>query len=382
MKRHVRSGAAFVIWCLLLLGVSSCIDRFEPEVKGPAQNFLVVDGFLNSSGVTTIKLTRALTLQAATAPPVEARAKVFIEEENGQHYALTESPAGTYTSAALRLNASKRHRLQFTTTTGKEYTSDYTVVKITPPIDAVSWKIDNDEVRIGVSTHDAANTTHYYRWDAEETWEFTAPYRSAIELINGRIQARTNNIYRCWVTEKLGAIRLGNTTRLSQDIVADAPLISLPNTSVKLGYKYSVLVREYAQTAEEFAYWEALRKNTENIGTLFDALPTQLTGNVHCTTDATELVMGFVGAYSVTEKRIFIRYTDLPSTWTFASGYDKCPKPDIIEPSMAGNVFQSANYLPIETIYNDNGSVRAYTGLAAECVDCRLKGSNVQPVFW
>ncbi|MEJ7664694.1 MAG: DUF4249 family protein [Hymenobacter sp.] len=51
--------------------------------------------------------------------------------------------------------------------------------------------------------------------------------------------------------------------------------------SSKLYYLYSILVRQYALTPEEFAYWDKLRKNTENLGTLFDPLPSQLSGNVH-----------------------------------------------------------------------------------------------------
>ncbi|TGE24065.1 DUF4249 domain-containing protein [Hymenobacter aquaticus] len=376
MTRYIHLRSTVRLWSLLLLSLTSCIDPFEPEVNGVNVNFLVVDGFINASGVTTIKLTRTLNLQANTPPPVESKATVYVEEENGQRYRLTESPAGTYTSPNLQLNVGKRHRLHFTTAASKEYFSDYTAVKLTPPIDKVTWTADEGGVHLFVSAHDDANKTQYYRWDYDETWEFTSQYRSYFEFVGGKMQYRTNNIWRCWTGQLGGFIRLSTTTKLNQDVVADYPLANLPSNSTKLRYKYSVLVKQYAQTQEEFAYWEEMRKNTESIGTLFDPLPTQLVGNMHCATKPDELVLGYVGGYSVSEKRIFISRDELPASWQFETGY-KCGVPDTIQFQYAALAFNNPNFLPIEMI-EDVG----YTGLTSDCVDCRKRGTNVAPSFW
>ncbi|TGE28294.1 DUF4249 domain-containing protein [Hymenobacter metallicola] len=377
MNTHVSLRVRLLVWCTLVLGLSSCIETFEPDISNAPQSFLVVDGFLNSDGVTTIRLTRSLGLKAKTPPPVEAKATIFIEEEAGQRYPLTETTAGTYVSARLQLNPARKYRLHFNTRTGREYVTDYTRAKFTPPIDEVAWEVENAGVRVLVSTHDNTNQTQYYRWDMDETWEFTSAYRSYYEYVNNKMQQRTVNIYRCWTSQPSGFIKLNTTTKLSQDVVAKYPLLTLPSTSVKLRYKYSVLVKQYAQSVEEFAYWEALRKNTENIGTLFDPLPSQLTGNIHCLTDPSELVLGFIGAYSVQEKRLFISREDLPAAWTFETGYENCVRPDTVNFINVSVSFTTANYLPLDFLEG-----RGYTAHYADCIDCRRRGNNTPPAFW
>jgi hypothetical protein len=49
--------------------------------------------------------------------------------------------------------------------------SEFAEVRITPQLDSVSWKQENNGVRIYASTHDPNNNTRYYKWDYEETWE-------------------------------------------------------------------------------------------------------------------------------------------------------------------------------------------------------------------
>ena len=64
--------------------------------------------------------------------------------------------------------------MHITTKNGKEYASDYSVVRTTPEIDSISWLRDNGGVRIYINTHDDQNKTKYYRWSYSETWEFHA----------------------------------------------------------------------------------------------------------------------------------------------------------------------------------------------------------------
>ena len=47
-------------------------------------------------------------------------------------------------------------------------------------------------------------------------------------------------------------------------------------------------------------------KTTETTGGLFDAQPSQVTGNIKCTTNPQELVFGFFNAGVPQEKRVFL----------------------------------------------------------------------------
>jgi hypothetical protein len=374
----------FLILCLLL-SLSSCVDKYQPNVIATPQRYFVVDGLINLRGVTTVKLsyTRSLT---STAAPVEAKATVRIQDDAGASYPLTEQAAGTYTSGALTLDATRRYQLRVRTAAGREYASDLVRAKLTPPIDRVHWAMERNGVQLYVDTHDATNNTRYYRWNYTETWRFSTPNYSEFEFVNGAMQRRPDNIQDCWRTEASTSISLSNTARLSQDVVSKFPLVLHPGNSYHFRFKYSILVQQYAQTAEEYTYWEKLRKNTESLGTLFDPLPTQLTGNVHCLTDASELVVGYVGASSMTEKRLFIDHTEFPATANFLTGYEnECEVHDTI-PSKHNPVSFAVGftreYMPLNEILNSLGMPTSYTRSTTLCADCRLRGTNVKPSFW
>ncbi|HEX8425932.1 DUF4249 domain-containing protein [Hymenobacter sp.] len=383
---------ATLLWCLAL-SLPSCIDPYMPDAISSDKSYLVVDGFINSNGVTTINLSRTYDIQSGAAPPKEGRATVYIEEENGTRNQLRESSPGTYTSNNLRLNTAKRYRL-YISTAGKVYTSDFTAVKVTPPIDDITWRAVNTGLNIYVNSHDDTNLTQYYRWEYEETWEIVTPYNPGIEYKNGVIQDITVDYpLICWGTSRSVDIKVSNTVRLSRDVVSNYLLHSYPTTSERLRGTYSMLVKQYAQTADEYQYWDLLKKNTENIGTLFDPLPAQLTGNVRCVDDASELALGYVGVHSVEVKRLFIRNSELPRTWPIKSGYEGCTPPDtvfIVGPDIRvppAQILQSAfggpNYLPIGPHFDPtSGLLIGYTAKNRDCIDCRTRGTAIKPSFW
>ena len=394
MRAFPLSVRRALLWCFALL--TACTDPYMPDVITSPPSYLVVDGFLNSQGVTTIKLSRTTAIATKTAPPVETKATLYIEEEGGTRFTLRESTTtGTYTSSALTLNTAKRYRLHINTLANKEYVSDYVPVKTTPPIDNVTWQAKSTGLEIYVNTHDATNRTQYYRWETDETWEILPIYNPAVEYVGGRMRDIVTpypNI--CWGNAHSTTVQIDKTTALTQDVVADYRLRQLPANSERLYSRYSILVQQHALTQEEYAYWELLRKNTESIGSLFDPQPAQLTGNVHSLSNAADLALGFIGAHSLTERRIFVRRSELPRSWRVLTGYESCLPPDTVfidrpspPPPNPAAVLASAfgtgsGYLPIETVYTPRGALAGYTAKSRDCVDCRTRGASVRPSFW
>jgi hypothetical protein len=367
---------------LLLAMLNGCVDRYLPEVISAPARYLVVDGFVNLNGVTIIRLSRTQALAATTVAPAESQATVSILDESGITYPLTEQEPGRYTSANLNLRPEGHYQLRLRTAAGRDYASDLVAARQTPAIDSVTWALTGPNVQIYVNTHDASNNARYYRWDFTETWEFRSAYQSNLEYVNNKIQPRAEDVYTCWRTENSTAIKLSNTMRLSQDVVAKFPLHAVAANAGRLSRRYSILVRQHAQTAEEYAYWEQLQKNTESLGTLFDPLPSQLTGNVHCLSDAAEPVLGYVGAASSTEQRIFISQNELPPT-RFLTGYESCGTLDTVLLANVPTYFGSQVQLPVYPIYLPRSStLLGYAAGTAECIDCRRRGTNQKPSFW
>jgi hypothetical protein len=383
--RFLSPSASQLLRWALLLAAPSCTDPYLPEALQSPPSYLVVDGFLNAQGVTTIKLSRTFAVGAKTAPPVEARASVYLEEEGGPATVLREAPLGTYASPALTLNPAHRYRLYLTTLGGKEYASGFVPVKITPPIDNLRWQADTTGLRIRLNTHDPANATRYYRWDFVETWEIDPIYSPQVEYKPNVLPLPDiSALYpaKCWGSAQSTTLLLATTTSLSQDVVTDHLIQQVPPTSEHLHNGYSLLVQQQALTKEEFEYDERLRKNTQNIGSLFDAQPVQLTGNVRCLSAPTELVLGFVGAHSLVEKRLFLARRDLPAYLRPASGYEGCFPPDTLKLDSSRplitlqSYFGNGSNIPIEKV------PAGYTAQSRDCIDCRTRGTSVKPNFW
>jgi hypothetical protein len=381
---------------LLLLSLMGCVEAYMPDVINAPNSYLVVDGFINGNGATRIKLSHTDNIATTTAPPAEAGATLYIVDNTGMRYPLRERSKGFYQSDSLLLNAAKQYQLRITTagSSAKTYESELVPLRITPPIEKLGWKVNGDQVQVSLSTQDPAQQSRYYRWEFSETWEFNSAFRSFLEYDYQLkyIVARTTPIFTCWRTEASTTIKQGSSAQLSQDALTDVNLLNISTRSERLKVRYSVLVSQYAETAEEFAYLELLRKNTESVGTVNDPLPTQLTGNVHRTDKTSEPVLGFVGAHTVQYKRLFINRAELnlPVSWQFDTPYTTCllsqelvPDPDDKYPVYMPytKLFNNLEAVPVDYLTKDGAKV-GYTGASRACVDCRTRGSNVPPSFW
>ena len=371
------------------LALGGCVDRYTPDVPPAAQANLVVDGYINPLGTTVIKLARTFSVNTKNVGPAETKAQVAIQGDTGPRYALVENPAGTYTSGALTLDPNQQYQLRITTAQGREYASDKQAVVLTPPVDTLTWTPTPAQgVQFLVSTHGASTAARYYRWEYEETYLFTSAFESVVEYVpaQNRIHKRGASIFRCWRTEPSTAIMQGNSAQLSQNTLADFPLLTvLPNQ--KLRYGYSILVRQYAQTQAEYDYWERLRKSTENLGTVNDPLPGKVTGNVHALADPAEPVLGYVGVHSATEKRLFISGTQFPTPRPASVAYDPfytyCVDMERLAVPLALAQFKLGQTIPVQPVVRpDTGDTIAYLFSSVACVDCRQHGTNSKPSFW
>ncbi|RRB03785.1 DUF4249 domain-containing protein [Larkinella rosea] len=373
---------------LVSLIIGSCVDPYRPPAISAPNTYLVVDGFLNGAGTSSIRLTRTQNLSDGKKPTVETKATVKVEGEKGGSQTFVDKGDGTYTLENGNLQFGQKYRVSIKTAAGRNYQSDYVVIKKTPKIDEVSWKVlQNEGIQFYVSTHDETNSTKYYRWEYEETWEFYSAFYSRVEYLKKAFVTRMDDINHCWGSLKSSGIFVGSTTQLTQDVINKAPLLFVSRTaSNRLKYRYSLLVKQYAQTAESFEYWQNLKKNTESLGSIFDPQPFQVIGNIHGITDPTESVVGYLSGYSVEEKRIFVNSSELPTEWNVPSMYESC-LPDTApinatreKPSAAQQAESGA--IPIDEIFSPFGAIIAYRMSSAYCVDCRTAGSNVRPSFW
>jgi hypothetical protein len=381
------------IWFFIAIGsiFAACRKPYTPNVISTSNSYLVVEGVINSGADSTIiRLSKTVKLTAHDTSTAVSNAVVTIEGESGGKYGLQQPyPAdGSYYIVGLNLDNTKKYRLRISTG-DNEYVSDYEVVKQNPPIDSVSYKIAGNGLHLFASTHDPKNNTKYYRWAYEEAWRFHSKYNSGLIVKEGQIvqRAPNENYYYCYGADKSGNIVLGSSAKLTQDVIFENPITVVPPTSEKLEIKYSILVKQYALTKEGYNFWENMRKNTEQLGSIFDAQPSALVGNIHNVANPNEPVIGYISVTNVQTKRIFIANNALPSGWSpdvdsyclIDSALYKNPKTN--EDDVDKFIFKGG-LVPIATILKDAYIILGYTASSNDCIDCRVRGRIEAPVFW
>src|SRR5699024_3176408 len=101
----------------------------------------------------------------------------------------------------------------------------------------------------------------------------------------------------------------------SDNSLSKAKLAFIPTHSEKLSVLYSTKVEVFSISADEFEFWQRMKRNTEEMGTIFAPQPSTVRDNMKCITDPAEPVIGYVGARSLAQKRIFIDNQELPFSW-------------------------------------------------------------------
>ncbi|MEP6738152.1 MAG: DUF4249 family protein [Chryseolinea sp.] len=176
---------------------------------------------------------------------------------------------------------------------------------------------------------------------------------------------------------------LGNTSSLQQDVVFDYRLPQLPQRAIKFYFGYSMLVKQYGISEKAFSYWQMTKKNSENLETLFDAIPDQPISNIRCSTAPGRKVVGYFGATLVSNKRMFISRQQLkgPTKYDF-TGYELCPE-ELINPADMDEV-HLAGKLIAHAVYDHIGGILVgYTVAKKECIDCRYHGGTIlKPDYW
>jgi len=381
------------IFCFLMVIIlAGCKEKYDLPFSTPDTGYLVIEGLINKGpGLTLIQLSRTNKLTDA-GKKYERGARVQVEGDDNSVFPLVETGVGGYT-ASLNLLNNKKYRLRIKTVSGKEYLSDFVEVKVTPPIDSISWQRESAGVQLNINTHDSKNNTRYYLWDYQETWEIRSAYLSVLKYVTipgprGTTLADIaykdpvthrfdSTIWKCWTSSTSNQLIIGSSAKLSEDVIFK-PFLLIPGGDRKISELYSINLRQLALTKQGYEFLEKMKKNTEETGSIFDAQPSQLEGNIHCVTDENEPVVGYINVCSVQEKRLFISRDDVP-LWNYQSG---CEEKSI--PNNTDSITDSwvKGKVPTNGLTFFGSNILTYGETTLDCIDCTLAGTNVKPAFW
>jgi hypothetical protein len=361
---------------VLIMIIAGCTEKFTPELQG-TKFMLVVDGLITDQpGAYTVKLSWSVPPGEEYSVPLTG-CDVTVRDDLENFYKFTESSIqGTYKSdpGTFQGVAGRKYILHINTNNShpKHYSYESAPVEMraVPPIDSLYYeKIVIKEAtqyigkkegcQIYLDTFDPEGNCKFYKWDYIETWKIRIPYNVPNQI--------------CWVSANSNDIIIKNTSVLSESRVNRQPVIRVSYETDRLSDRYSIIVNQYSISEDEYSYWDKLKNVTQDVGGLYDAIPSSITGNLHCNEDPNEQVLGYFSVSGKVSKRIYVDeiFAGLANT------YKDCE----------GETYSIGDYIPginenkwIIIFRPDLGYV--VTTWHHECADCTVRGTTMRPAFW
>ena len=386
------------IGLMFVLVLTSCIKRYEPEIKSSDAVKYVVTGQVNRGDeVQHINISTTSLLVKPTAIPVTG-CDVKIIDGNGNTYIGTDVWNGNYDVVIpeSELKVGSTFKVDIQVPGGDHIISDFDEIQDGPDVDSVYYvtqklptsspNVFNEGIQFYVDVNAENFTCRNFRFEAVETWEYHTLY--PIEWWYNGVVRHTNppdsSKMVCWRTSALRDVYMISTKDLSENKYNQFPLHFVDNiSSPRLVYGYSLLLRQYALSDAGVDYWEKIRVNSQEQGGLYESQPLSVKGNLHDVTHPDREVLGFFGATTVKQKRIFVKNVpDLPLEYVF-----NC-QIDVLTYGLERSYpIMWPIYLLTQTIQSGDSTISRYNpsfSIDHECVDCTttVGGTTVKPYFW
>jgi len=319
------------LFCIMLIPGLSCRKVYDPSVDG-SQDALVVEGLITDQPTSyQIRLTKAIPYDSSGTAPVK-HATVWILDDNGIRYNLSETGSGIYTSNPAELvgTPGKSYSLHIKTTDGNEYQSSSQ--QLIP--DNFSDNIYADFATKEILVED------YYGGTSKQTiagLDILADIKNNSGILprfrfktilttemtySVYISPETTYYYYCWRTE--GLDDLVNLTdekyNMSSTDITKHKVCFMPSYSTYSVYDtiYDTLTTAYVNNRilkltryslndETYQYYKDINSLLSAEGKLFDPIAVQFRGNITCTSDPKKLALGLFEASSVNTSTYSIR---------------------------------------------------------------------------
>ncbi|MFC3879300.1 DUF4249 domain-containing protein [Algoriphagus namhaensis] len=376
---------------LVLLGLSvGCREPFEPEIAADDQNILVVAGYLDSDGLPSV-----LTLSTTTSIGDDGffpdftplfGADIFLESSSGQRFPLLELENGQYLFET-DIDESDTYRLRILLRNGNSYTSEELKPVITPDIIDVSFVKNETGVEVFLTTQGDENADDFL-WTYEETWSFrpaiTTQWEYDPETQDVVLRDPEDRIDLCYRSERNSDLILETSSRFEDQFVFRQSIAQIDQGDEKLSTRYSILISQKALSKSDVEFWEILKRNSDDLGSIFSPLPSLVGGNIELDQNPEVPVIGQVSLGKVRQKRLFIDRQEI-SPWSVeVPEYAGCIlSADTVLVADYDLLFKSGVNIPSTPIYPENAfNPIGFRYGSINCVDCTIRGTNIKPSFW
>ena len=314
MGIRLKHSLSRVIQFIGLLTLFSCLGTidFPVEINGGQ---LVVSGQISTlADQSTIELGTSADSESLPNPLSGATIKLI--DDLGISNYFTETNFGYYDLPNFRGIAGRTYHIEIQTPNGKIYQSKPEKMQGPPQLDSVTYEVVNEGV---IDFEGIATAKNFYKIYANATLNSANSFlkfslSEAYLLsptdfpdIEGRIPPP------CYITQNPDPQRIAlvdgstySTNKIKKLLVASR---EVDWTFLE---KHYFTTYQSAITKDAFEYWRKVNILANQVGSIFDTPPAEITGNMICVSDASEKVFGFFQ----TSNQVFVRrdfyQTDLP----------------------------------------------------------------------
>ncbi len=385
------------ILLLLIISVNTCIDPFYLELED-YEPLLVVEGMITDEPASnTIKLSRTFQ-DEDTSPVMVSQAEVSVQDENGVITVFDELEPGIYKSDPMQFTGrvGGTYMLHIRTEDGLEYISDACTMTAVPRIDSLYYepdseyydngKVEEAGLRVYLDADNRDEACEYMRWEFEEVWKFRVSYPLFVEDLGYR-EYKTKHVENdiCWRYENSKQILIYSSEEESSELISRKPIHFInPGRSNRLLKQYSIQVRQYSLSQEEFSFWKSLQEITESEGDIFEKQPFPIEGNISCINSEHVNVLGYFQVSAIKSQRIFISQSQADEMGLPVYEYP-CERLIYRNRQLSEKLYYnllSDGYLLFWVEEDDFGFPVNWQFTSAECADCSLTGNPERPDFW
>ena len=314
----MRKFVHYISFLILISATAGCIEEFNAGTIEFEDAIVIEASITNELKFQKILLSRTFKFEE-NGPQAESGAIVQVTSSSNITYTFNETEPGVYISdIQFSAQHDTGYQLSITSSNGRAYTSELTeLTSSSSSIDNVSaareTNVDGvDGIVIYLDSSDPTNSSRYYAYEFEETYQIIAPQWVQDQFIitsdnpfSFTIGPRTEEERECYKTEKSQGRLITSTDLLSEDRISKYPVTFFPIDDIRNNSRYSILVKQHTISAASHRFFETLNNLSSSESLFSQNQPGFLASNIFSTTDLEEKVLGYFEVSAIVQERFF-----------------------------------------------------------------------------
>ncbi|MEQ8238602.1 MAG: DUF4249 domain-containing protein [Cyclobacteriaceae bacterium] len=292
-------------WILALI-VVSCIQPFELESERAVERIVIESEITNKKEAYITQISRTVSGDDHREMVKVTGASVCFEDELGNCYEAKEEKSGIYATdtSSFIAETGMSYRLLITLANGEELVSNYQTLKAAEPVPPTRLERSTIQALLGssiveetvvdvIADEGTRSETNYSRYSFVGEYAFRTIQQGSIECFREEPDEAPPADIICYNRESNAGF-LNVYSNESFTIGSEVShTIFVFRYNFKVARNYNLTITRHTIDQEAFQFFDQLRRQQEQGGTLFESPPSGIVGNIDNVTNPEGKPLGF-----------------------------------------------------------------------------------------